>query len=121
MKGTAVSTSNRKERANDTDGLLRDFFRSERPRVWPEPPWRKQAVTLHARHSLRGRSVLVAALVLAALGLSFLGEVPNSWPGPRSPLIKSKMEASRPSKTSEAAPRNAVQKPKDTKAHSEKP
>jgi hypothetical protein len=116
MKGTVVSTNDSNDRADDTERLLHNFFRSERPQVWPEPPWRRRAVAPNTRHSMRGKSVLVAALVVAAVGLSFLGEPPSSWPGSRSPLIKSKMEASRPSKLPETKSRAVPQIPKDARA-----
>jgi hypothetical protein len=53
---------------------------------------------------MRGKMVLVAALVLTAVGLSIVGEAPSSWPGSRDVFNKSKMEASRPSATRKHAP-----------------
>ena len=120
MKGTAVSTNDSDKISAHAERLLHDFFRSELPRSWPEPPWRKRAVAPHARHSIRGRSVLVAALVFAAVGLSFLGERPSSWPESRAPLAKSKMEASRPSKKPTTTPDAARRNAKDSKADSQK-
>jgi hypothetical protein len=75
--------------------LLAKFFRDERPTTWPEPPWRRQSTSPRGSDGLRGRSILVAALVLAAVGLSMLGELPSTWPGPQDTFSRGKMEASR--------------------------
>ena len=79
----------------EADLLLTDFFRGERPTTWPEPPWRRQSTSPRGSDRLRGRSILVAALVLAAVGLSMLGELPSAWPGPQDPFSSGKMEANR--------------------------
>ncbi len=53
---------------------------------------------------MRGKWALVAALLLATLGLSLVGEVPSSWPGSRDSIGKGKLEASRPSRSTKLAP-----------------
>ena len=92
------------QKAYDTERLLSDFFRSERPHSWPEPPWRRQVTAPQNRRVMRGRSVLVAALVMAAVGLWILGEAPSQWPGSRDSSTKAKMEASRQNKIIKPAP-----------------
>jgi hypothetical protein len=90
-----VSAQDNDKQYDDTDRILTEFFQSERPSQWPEPPWRKHVTSRRAHSSARGRMVLVAALVLAAVGLAWLGEPPSSWPGSQELLTKGKMEASR--------------------------
>lgn len=100
----------------DAELLLTEFFRNERPRSWPEPPWRQPATVVRAGRSLRARFVMVAALVLAAVGLSSLGELPSSWPGAKETFGKGRMEASRPSTPTKTSPLPGFRVPELPKA-----
>lgn len=111
-----MSASDNDNQADRTDRLLTDFFRGELPRAWPKPPWRGQATAPLAPHGMRGKWALVAALVLATVGLSLVGEVPSSWPGSRDPLTKGKLEASRPSRSTKPAPLPGFRVPDAAKA-----
>jgi len=95
LKGEDVPAQDNDRLDDETDKLLADFFQRERPALWPEPPWRRHVAAYQSVGLVRARSVLVAALVVAAVGLSCLGELPSSWPGPREGLTNGKMEANR--------------------------
>jgi hypothetical protein len=80
------------------DVWLSSHFRAELPSPWPAPPWRSTAATKTNRRSWHGKALIVAALVLASLGLSLLGEVPGSWPPGTTKRLTGSLEARRPGK-----------------------
>jgi hypothetical protein len=60
--------------ANDLDGLLRDFFRTQMPEPWPQlspPPALPHAGQRH-RSLFRSRFVLAASLLILLLSQLFL-------------------------------------------------
>jgi len=115
-EGLEVSAHDNDRQNDETERLLADFFRRERPAAWPEPPWRGHMSRGRPSGSLRARSVLVAALVLAAVGLSSLGELPSTWPGPRDGFTRGKMEANRSPAATKKTPLPGFRVPEPPKA-----
>jgi hypothetical protein len=94
-KGIIVSANQREEEMKPIDRVLTEFFQAERPRTWPRLP---ELVAVHQRSNrrfARARLLLVAALLLACVGLSALGEVPGTWPAASPGGESSKLEAKR--------------------------
>jgi hypothetical protein len=94
-KGTIVSANQREEEMKPIDRVLTDFFQAERPRTWPRLPELVATNQRPNRRFARARLLLVAALLLACVGLSALGEVPGTWPAASPGGESSKLEAKR--------------------------
>jgi hypothetical protein len=68
--------------ADDLDGQLRAFFRSQMPQPWPKPRLSRSAVTSPAPRSFSGRPLMRSRWALAAsIGLLLLGSslLPNRF------------------------------------------
>ncbi len=83
--------------------MLTEFFQSELPRTWPPITKLAQTRLQPNRRFARARLLILAAMLLACIGLSALGEVPGTWPASTGPREQGKLEAKRSSKSKASA------------------
>jgi hypothetical protein len=90
-----VTDARRQDAFEPIDRMLSEFFRSERPSVWPTLPATRVRNPAGRSRIRQARLVVLAALILASLGVLLLGEAPGGWPAASSLRNRGTLEAKR--------------------------